>query len=150
MSHTYIQLLVHIVFSTKNRQPFLDAELRPRIFAYMGGIFRELEAIAILINGPSDHVHILASLPAKTSLSDIMRVVKTNSSRWVHEQFPNRQQFAWQTGYGAFSVSQSNLEVVRAYIANQEEHHRKRTFQGEYVAFLKEYGIEYDEQYLWE
>ena len=150
MAHTFTNLLTHIVFSTKDRQPWLNAEIKPRLFAYLGGIFRELDAKALTINGPADHVHILASLPAKTALSEIMRTVKANSSGWVHETFPAAGAFAWQMGYGAFSVSQSNIEVVRAYIENQEAHHRRMTFQEEYVALLKKHDIEYDARYLWE
>jgi putative transposase len=115
----------------------------------MGGIIRELDGIAHLINGPNDHVHILASLPASRSLGEIMCVVKTNSSRWVHEQFPRRSKFAWQTGYGAFCVDHAGLEVVKQYIANQEEHHRTKKFQEEYISFLEEYGMEYDERFMW-
>ncbi len=150
MAHTYVQLLTHIVFSTKNREPFLTPELRERLFPYMGGIFRGLDSSALLINGVSDHVHILALLPAKRALSDIMRDVKANSSGWVHEQFPRLKKFAWQTGYGAFSVSKSNLEVVREYIANQEKHHKRKTFQEEFIGLLKKHGIEYDERFIWD
>ena len=150
MSHTYTKLITHIVFSTKNRSPFLDHELRPRLFPYMGGIVRESDGKPILINGIADHVHMLVSMPAKLAVSDLLRIVKANSSRWVHEQFPTRRKFAWQTGFGAFSVSHRDVESVRNYIANQEEHHRRVTFQEEFLDFLKEYGIEYDEKYLWD
>lgn len=150
MAHSYVQLLTHIVFSTKRREHLLTTELRGRLFPYMGGIIRELDGSAILINGVSDHVHILALLPAKRALSDILRDVKANSSGWVHKQFPAMRKFAWQTGYGAFSVSKSNLDVVRKYIANQEEHHRRKTFQEEFVGLLRKHGIEYDERYIWD
>lgn len=150
MAHTYVQLITHIVFSTKHRELYLTPELRERLFPYMGGIFRGLDSSALLINGVSDHVHILALLPAKRALSDIMRDVKANSSGWVHEQFPRFKKFAWQTGYGAFSVSKSNLEVVRVYIANQEKHHKRRTFKEEYIGLLQKHGIEYDEKYIWD
>ena len=128
MPHTYTSLLVHIIFSTKDRRPYLDAELRPRLFPYMGGILRELGGTPILVNGPDDHVHALTALPPTRSLSDVMRVLKTNSSRWVHEQWPARRDFAWQSGYGAFTVSRSNVDEVERYIAGQEEHHRHVTF----------------------
>ena len=150
MGHTYIQMWAHIVFGTKYRLPFIDEELAPRLFAYVGGIIRELGGIALLVNGPTDHVHILTSLPPRVPLCDFMRVVKTNSSRWVHEQYPTRRHFAWQTGYGAFSVSQSAVETVKAYIANQQEHHRRRTFPDEYLGLLREYAVEYDEKYIWD
>ncbi|MBI4658273.1 MAG: IS200/IS605 family transposase [Verrucomicrobia bacterium] len=150
MAHTYTNLLTHIIFSTKDRRPLLDDELRPRLFAYLGGIIRELDGTSRIINGPADHVHILASLAAKHSLSEVMRVLKANSSGWVRETFPNHKEFAWQIGYGAFSVSHSNRAAVEKYIANQEEHHRKVTFQEEYLAFLKKHEIAYDERYLWD
>jgi len=97
----------------------LDDGLKARLFPYMGGILRELEVVPILINGPADHVHLLADIPARTALSDVMRVLKTNSSHWIHEQFPGQWSFGWQTGYGAFSVSRSHTEAVREYIAGQ-------------------------------
>jgi hypothetical protein len=116
----------------------------------MGGIIRELDGIPNLINGLSDHVHILATLPAKLAISDALRTVKTNSSRWVHEQFPSYAKFAWQTGFGAFSVSHSDLDLVRTYIANQDEHHRRVTFQEEFLNLLKEYEVEFDGRYIWD
>ena len=114
----------------------------------MGGILNELHVTPILINGPTDHVHLLVALTPKAALSDLMRVLKTNSSRWVHEEL--RQQFAWQSGYGAFSVSHSNAEQVRLYIANQQEHHKTVSFQEEFIAFLKRHEIPYDPRYIWE
>ena len=150
MSHTYTKLLTHIVFSTKNRFPFINEHLRPRLFPYMGGIVRELDGQPILVNGIADHVHLLVALPPRLSLSDVLRTVKTNSSRWVHEEFPSLRKFAWQTGFSAFSVSYGHLERVRNYVANQQEHHRRKTFQEEYLNFLKEQELEYDEKYLWD
>ena len=150
MAHTFTSLLTHFIFSTKDRRPYLDADLRPRLFPYMGGILTELGATPLLINGPDDHVRALASMPVTLSVADAMRVLKTNSSRWVHEQWPQRQAFAWQTGYGAFSVSRSNANEVERYIAGQEEHHRRVTFQEEFKAFLKRHGIAFDERYVWE
>jgi hypothetical protein len=116
----------------------------------MGGIIRTLDGIALSIGGTADHVHLLTKQPATISMSDLMRTLKTNSSRWVHETWPSESSFAWQTGYGAFSVSQSNADAVREYIANQEAHHRTISFQEEFVRFLKRHGIEYDERYIWE
>ena len=150
MAHTFTHLLTHIVFSTKDRASLLDADLKARLFPYLAGIIRAQDGKAIIINGPADHVHILASLAAKHSLSDLMRDLKANSSGWVHEHFPLKRTFAWQTGYGAFSVSHSSLAEVERYIANQEEHHRQVSFQEEFVAFLKKHEIEYDERFLWE
>src|SRR3989442_5159308 len=118
MAHTYTNLLSHVIFSTKDRTPSLDTKLRSCLFPYMGGIVRELGGAALLINGPADHVHILASVPAKTALSGVVGKLKANSSGWVHREFPDNQAFAWQTGYAAFSVSHSQKQAVLDYIAN--------------------------------
>ena len=150
MPHSYTSLLTHVIFSTKDRQPHLDTDIRGRVFAYMGGVVRELGGSALAINGPADHVHLLVGLPANVALADAMRVVKSNTSRWAHERWPQRKSFAWQSGYGAFSVSRSNVEEVERYIAGQEEHHRHVTFQEEFLAFLKRHGVPYDERYVWE
>ena len=150
MAHTFTHLLTHIVFSTKDRQPLLDADLKTRLFPYLGGIVRAHDGKALIINGPKDHIHILASLAAKHSLSDLLRELKANSTGWIHKNFPDKQSFAWQTGYGAFSVSHSNQAEVEKYIAGQEEHHRRVSFQKEFIAFLKKHEIQYDERFLWE
>jgi REP element-mobilizing transposase RayT len=150
VAHSFSKLLYHVIFSTKNREPWLEAALKPGLFAYMAGIISELRGKALIINGPADHVHLLLSLPASLAVADAIRVLKTNSSKWVHETWPDRCAFGWQTGYGVFSVSRSNREQVWRYIADQEKHHRKGTFQEEFVALLKKHDIEYDEQYLWE
>jgi REP element-mobilizing transposase RayT len=147
MPHTFTNLLTHIVFSTKERVPVINAELRPQLHAYMGGIVRELQGTALIINGMADHVHLLVGLPPALSLSDALRVLKANSSRWLHET--RRAPFNWQAGYGAFSVSQSNVLAVTEYIAHQEEHHRKMTFQEEFIALLRKHNIEFDERYIW-
>ena len=150
MPHTFTNLLVHSIFSTKERSPVINSDLKPRLFGYMGGIIRESKGTLIAANGPADHVHLLMLMPQDTALSDLMRVVKANSSRWVHQEWPGLRAFAWQVGYGAFSVSQSNTETVKQYIAEQEEHHRRVSFQEEFVAFLKRHGISYDERFIWE
>ena len=150
MPHTFTNLLAHIIFSTKDRVPHIDVELKPHLFAYMGGIVREQKGKAWIINGTTDHVHLLISLPPAISISEAMRVVKTNSSRWVHDEWPSHKAFGWQTGYGAFSVSQSNLMAVSKYIENQEEHHKKIFFQQELITYLKKHDIAYDERYIWE
>ena len=150
MGHTYASLLSHCIFSTKDRQPQITPKLAPELFAYMGGIVRSLNGVALLINGVPDHVHMLVSLPPTLAMADAMRLVKANSSKWVHETYPDQGAFSWQTGYGAFSVSRSNRVAVEAYIAKQEEHHRAVTFQEEFVTFLKKHGIEYDERYIWQ
>jgi REP element-mobilizing transposase RayT len=149
MGHTFTNLLVHITFSTKERAACIKGDMGPKLFAYMGGILREQGATPLLVNGPADHVHLLMVLPATQSLSDVMRVLKTNSSKWAHETWPDRVTFGWQEGYGAFSVSESRRAAVLEYIQKQEEHHRKMTFQEEFVSLLKKHGIEYDERYIW-
>jgi REP element-mobilizing transposase RayT len=111
MPHTFASLLVHVIFSTKNRAPTLSADLASRLFPYMGGIVRERKGQPLIINGPADHVHLLLSIPAAESIADLLRVLKTNSSRWVHEQFPARRGFCWQAGYAAFTVSGSRVSV---------------------------------------
>ena len=115
----------------------------------MGGIVRELKGTAININGPNDHAHMLVRLPASLSIANAAEIVKTNSSRWIHEQRVLHQTFAWQAGYAAFSVSESQADEVSRYIANQEEHHRKITFQEELLVFFKHCKIDYDKRYIW-
>jgi REP element-mobilizing transposase RayT len=150
MAHTYTNLLTHFIFSTKDRAPLLESELKERLFPYRGGIIRELDGVALSINGPTDHVHILVSMPPKVAPAEFIGKVKANSTGWVHKEFANCWAFAWQVGYSAFSVSHSQKKVVLDYIANQEAHHRQMSFKEELVAFLKKHEIEYDERYLWD
>jgi REP element-mobilizing transposase RayT len=150
MPHTYTNVLVHIIFSTKDRRPSIDGELRSRLFAYMGGILRDIGATPLILNGTEDHAHQLLGIPATRSVAEVVRMVKANSSKWVHDEFPSHQDFAWQSGYGAFSVSQSNVDSVRQYIVAQEEQHKTMSFQQEYLAFLNRHGIAYDERFVWE
>ena len=149
MPHSFASLLIHVIFSTKNRIPDLSPELAQRLFPYMGGIVRERKGVPLIINGPADHVHLLVSLPATESVAELLRVVKTNSSRWVHEQFPDKKRFSWQAGYAAFTVSGSRVDDVRSYIAAQQEHHRRVSFQDEFLTFLRKSGIAYDARDLW-
>ena len=148
MPHTHANLLAHVIFGTKDRMPLINADRRPHLHAYVGGIARELGGKAYVVNGTSDHIHMLVNLPPALSLSDAVRVIKTNSSRWMKEQ-REVSKFGWQPGYAAFSVSQSNVKAVATYIERQEEHHRKISFQDEYVSFLKRHGVEFDERFLW-
>lgn len=149
-SMSYICSFAHCVFSTKDRKPFITPELRARLWPYLGGIARENRITAVSIGGVEDHVHLLLSLPATMPIAKAMQLVKGGSSKWVHETFPDQHAFAWQTKYGAFSVSVSQVEKIVAYIENQEAHHRKMTFQEEFIALLKKHRIEYDERFLWE
>ena len=150
MPHSYANLLYHIIFSTKNREPMLVAEVRPRLWEYLGGAVREEGGAALIVNGMADHVHILAKFRQDKAVSDVLRAVKANSSGWVHQTFPSLRAFAWQTGYGAFSVSVSQVPTVRHYIECQEEHHAHRSFEEEFVRFLDVHRIEYDIRYLWD
>jgi putative transposase len=148
LAHTAANVVVHLIFSTKGRQAMITPELRPHLFAYLGGIVREIQATALIINGTADHVHMLVRIRPAQSLAEVARTIKTNLSRWMREK--KNANFAWQTGYGAFSVSESNVAEVSRYIATQEEHHRRRNFQQEFVAFLKKNKIPYDERWIWE
>ena len=148
MSHTLGNILLHLIFSTSQRRPLIKPEFRDDLFAYLGGVIREINGTALIINGTADHVHMLVRVRPSQSASEIARLVKTNSSKWVREKWS--REFAWQTGYGVFSVSESSVPAVTKYIAAQEEHHKKHSFQEEFVAFLKKNGIAYDERYIWD
>ncbi|HEY3762591.1 MAG TPA: IS200/IS605 family transposase [Verrucomicrobiae bacterium] len=148
MSSTHLSLHVHAVFGTKHQRPLIAADWRPRLHAYLGGAAKTLDVIPEAVGGVADHVHLLIGIRATHQLADVMRDIKRTSSAWVHETIGDRQ-FEWQDGYGAFSVSASMLETVRNYIAQREEHHRKKTFQEEYLEFLKLSGVKYDERFLW-
>jgi putative transposase len=148
LPHTSGNILLHFIFSTRERRPLIRAEFREDLLAYIGGIIRGMNGTALIVNGVVDHVHMLVRVRPNHSAAEIVRVVKANSSRWVREKFDRK--FSWQTGYGVFSVSGSIVAAVTKYIAGQEEHHKKHSFQEEYVAFLKKHRIDYDERYIWE
>ena len=148
MSHTYSNLLSHIIFSTKDRQPLIDLDLKPRLLGYMNGIVNDNGGKVLAMNAMPDHLHMLWELKPTSSLSDAMRVLKANSSRWVGETQETRKPFAWQTGYAAFSVSRSNVSAVANYIDAQEMHHRKRSFHEEFIELLVKHGIAYDPKYV--
>jgi REP element-mobilizing transposase RayT len=150
MPQSFACLHYHLIFSTKDRRPLITPDLQPRLYEYIGGILRDTESALLAAGGMPDHVHLLVRLDKQLSISDALRVIKTNSSKWVHETFPEHAAFAWQSGYAAFTVSLSGLPEVKAYLAGQAEHHRMRSFQEEFIAFLKKHGLEYDEKYLWE
>ena len=141
MAHTYTDLLIHALFSTDKRQPLLGRNLRPRLFSYMSGILKRIGFTPLLVNGVNDHVHVLFVLPPTLCVADAVEKLKANSSRWVHEKFPQKRSFSWQPDYTAFSVSPSNRKRVLDYIAGQEEHHRRRSYQEEVLEFLKKSGI---------
>ena len=140
----------HLVFSTKHREPTIHPEWQPRLYEYMGGIIREKKGCLLAAGGMPDHVHLLISFAKEMSTSNLVRDIKANSSGWIHEMFSKSRGFAWQAGYGAFSVSFSNLDTVRRYIAAQAEHHRVRSFQEEFRELLIRHQIEFDERYIWD
>ncbi len=148
MPSTHLSLHYHLVFSTKNREPLLNHENCALIHAYLGGIIRGMNGVAHAVGGVDDHVHLLVGLRATHCLADVMRELKSDSSRWAHEEL-RLINFAWQEGYGAFTVSAPDLERVRGYVLRQEEHHREKGFQEEYVEMLKRGLVEYDDRYLW-
>lgn len=148
MSSTHLSLHYHVIFSTRNRVPVIAPAWGERLHACVGGVVRNVEGVPEAIGGVADHVHLLIGLRATACLANVVRDVKAVSSRWVHEELRDRT-FAWQEGYGAFTVSPSQREAMRLYVTGQEEHHRKKTFQEEYVELLRLSGVTYDERYLW-
>ena len=150
MGHTFSNLLVHVVFSTKGRSPMLRDDLRPRLYEYMVGVARGEFGSAVRIGGTLDHLHALLAIGADVPVSDAMRKWKSLSSRWVHATFPDSAAFAWQSGYAAFSVSPSNKDKVTEYIDTQAAHHRHKTFEEEFVALLERHGIAYDLKYVFD
>ncbi len=150
MPQSFGALNVHIIFSTKNRLPLIIPEIKPRLYEYVGGILSHHKSVLLCAGGIVDHVHLLVSLSREASIADTVRDVKSLSSGWIHERFERSSDFAWQAGYAVFSVSHSNVGSVREYLARQEEHHRGKTFQEEYLDFLKRHDMEYDERYIWD
>ena len=148
MPESYTNLLYHLVFSTKDRRPLITPDKEVRLYEYMGGIVRELGGISLELNGTEDHVHQLATLRPDKAISDVLRDLKSNASGWMHDVFPSLKDFSWQRGYGAFTVSQSNVEDVRNYIRRQKEHHLKVSFRDELIQFLKANGIKYDPRFV--
>ena len=148
MANTYTALNYHLVFSTKNREPWLTEEIRERLWPYLGGIARENGMKALAIGGLANHVHILLSASPTIALSKAVQLIKGGSSHWMKESFPNLAAFSWQDGYGAFTVSESQIEVIRGYIEQQPEHHRTKSFEEEYRALLDRHRIAFDQRYL--
>ncbi|WP_149497683.1 IS200/IS605 family transposase [Roseiconus lacunae] len=143
-------ILVHVVFSTKYRRPVLLDDWRDDLFAYMGGTIREHKAVLLKSGGVEDHVHLLIKFHPQFAISSTIQMLKANSSKWVNEQQKTRFKFQWQTGYGAFTVSQSMADVVKEYISKQREHHQRLSFQQEYLAILRKHQIDFDPKYVFE
>lgn len=151
MPQSLAKVVLHIIYSTKNRTPWLkDAEIRRELFAYKATVLKGLECPPLLINGVEDHIHILCLLSRKVAIKDLIEESKTSTSKWIKTKGPDYRDFYWQNGYGVFSVSESNVEDVKRYIATQEEHHKKISFQDEFRRFCERHGIPYDERYVWD
>ncbi len=151
MPQSLAKIYIHIVFSTKNRFPFLRTpDTRKEMHAYLGGTLNELDCPVLSVGGPADHTHILAILSKNIPVSEVIGKIKSSSSKWVKTKGAVLRKFAWQSGYGVFSVSQSDVERVRSYIQSQEEHHRQKTFQDEFRSLLNAYDVSYDERYVWD
>lgn len=150
MPQSLSRVYVHLIFSTKHRLPVLHDDVRESLHRYAATVLRNIDCPPVLINSVEDHIHILHELGRTISISDAVQNLKTSTSRWLKTQSGRLSDFAWQSGYGEFSVSRSNLDEVRAYIANQREHHRVTTFQDEFLAFLERHEVEYDARYVWD
>jgi len=150
MPQSLTKVYVHLVFSTKYRQPLIDDAIKPELFAYLGGVCQALECHPIRVGGHDDHVHILCILSKKIALMDLLEEVKKRSSKWIKTKGEAYLNFYWQRGYGAFSVNPRGVPVVARYIDNQAIHHRKKDFKDEFRAYLHKYQIEYDERYVWD
>ena len=150
MPQSLAQILVHVVFTTKNREPFLFDEFRDELHAYIGGIIENQKGVLLKAGSVADHIHLLVGHPRTCSPSDLIQEVKTSSSKWLKTKTPNLAQFHWQGGYGMFSISPSHRPSVENYIGNQAEHHRTRSFQEEYLRLLDKHKIPYDERYVWD
>ncbi len=143
-------LLIHVIFSTKDRAPLLSSAIRPLLHAYLATVARNADCECYRVGGVADHVHLAIRQSRTITVAKLVEELKTSSSKWLKTQSPDLTGFSWQRGYGAFSVGPANLDDLRLYIDNQAEHHRTRTFQEEYRNFLTKYGIEYDERYVWD
>ena len=148
MSQTLVEIIVHVVFSTKNRENLIAPEIEKELFAYVGGILRKHESVLLSANGTENHVHLLILQSKKIALSDLVREVKRASSLWIKQKDKKFEKFHWQGGFGAFSVSKLQIETVKGYIAKQKEHHRSETFDDEYRKFLRRYEMDFDERYF--
>ena len=150
MPHALSKVYVHITFSTKKRYPFIDDSVSERLWEYLGGICKGMECHPVRVGGCADHVHILCLLSKKVLQVKLLEEVKKQSSKWIKTIDERYSNFYWQEGYGLFSVNPAEIDIVVDYIANQKIHHQKRTFEDEFLAFLKKYKVEYDERYIWD
>lgn len=150
MGQSLVKNYLHIIFSTRNREPVIDSSIESELHQYLGGICKGLDCQPLKIGGTCDHIHILCLLSKNITLAAFMKDIKSNSSKWIKTKGNQYKNFFWQNGYGAFSINPAQTDVVISYIANQHEHHRKKSFKEEYLAFLKKYDVAYDEQYLWD
>jgi len=150
MPQSLSSILVHLVFSTKNREPFITPAIERELHPYMATIFREHNSPSLIIDGTADHMHALFALGRTMTVAELVEEVKTGSSKWIKTKGSEFRNFHWQKGYGAFSIGRSNVEEVKRYIRNQKEHHRHITFENEYRNFLKQYEVQFDERYVWD
>jgi len=150
MPQSLSKVVLHLVFSTRNREPWLDLDVRPRMHAYLATTCRDLGAELVRVGGVADRVHIVATLPRTVSQAQMVEQIKKTSSKWIKARDPRYRGFFWQRGYGAFSVSSSQLAAVLKYVDAQEQHHRTRTFQEEYRDLLRRHGVDFDERYVWD
>lgn len=150
MAQSLSSVLIHLVFSTKNREPFITDAIEGELQRYMAKIFRELKSPSLAIDGTADHIHALFSLSRVIAIADLVEEIKTSTSKWIKTNGREFRNFYWQSGYGAFSIGRSNVEDVKHYIRGQKKHHQRRTFQDELRKFLKAYQIPYDERYVWD
>ena len=150
MGQSYVSCLMHCVFSTKQRRNMITEALQEPLYPYVGGIARKHKMKLLAIGGIRDHVHMLLSIPSTLDIAKVMQLIKGNSSKWIHDEFPQHRTFGWQDGYGAFSIGISQVEDTVEYIKHQKEHHRRKTFQEEFIQFLEKHGVEYDPRYIWD
>jgi putative transposase len=149
MGQSLVKNYMHIIFSTKHRQALIHPPHEKELHAYLGGICKALECPVLAVGGHTDHVHIVCMLSKKIALMNLLKELKASSSKWIKTAYPELNSFFWQDGYGAFSINPTEVETVKKYINNQHEHHRKKTFQEEYRAFLVKYQVDFDERYVW-
>ena len=150
MPQSLVYNYTHIIFSTKDRYPFIDKQISTELFNYLGGACRELECKPIIVGGHDDHVHLVVLLSQKIALMKLMETIKSHSSKWIKTKGNKYEKFFWQKGYGAFSINPTQIDIVCQYVKEQSMHHQSKSFKEEYIAFLKKYNVKYDERYVWD